>query len=134
MNPGTLDRKIQIQRLLEGLPLVTATGELITTATGVQIITGDNQDDLGQEVEAWGLWKYAWARKIEAKGSETLANQRESGQQPVVFRVRYRSDILTSDRIVCDGRAYDIESQVEIGRRAMLDLFCTVHLTTETVV
>ena len=134
MNPGTLDRKIQIQRLLDGLPMVTATGEVMTTADGRVMITGENQDALGQEIEAWGLWKSAWARKIEARGSERESNQRESGQQPVTFRVRYRSDILVADRIVCEGRAYDIKGKAEIGRRAMLDLFCTAHLTPETVV
>ena len=39
MNAGTLDRLIQIQRQLDGLPMVTADGTYMTTADGTQMIT-----------------------------------------------------------------------------------------------
>ncbi|MNV99298.1 Phage head-tail joining protein [compost metagenome] len=42
----------------------------------------------------------------------------------VVFRVRYRDDLATSDRVTHQGQAYDVKEIKELGRRAGLDLRC----------
>lgn len=42
----------------------------------------------------------------------------------VTFRIRWRDDITTADRIIFDGRAHDIKKLIEIGRRVGLQIIC----------
>lgn len=128
MNPGTLDRRIDIQCQQVGTPLLTASGAPILTASGAPLATSA-QDPYGEPVYSWVSRFIAWARRIESKGIEAERNQREGGRQPVTFRIRYRSGVSIEDRVLYDGQAYDITSTSEIGRRHMLDLHCTLNTT-----
>lgn len=91
-----LDRKITLQR-----------------ATRVQ-------DGLGQEIETWSdlvTLHAAWRR---ASARETLASAEVSATASDVFEIRWSrawADLNPTDRLVYDGRVYDIASVAEIGRR-----------------
>jgi len=45
------------------------------------------------------------------------------------FSIRYRADVLVTDRIVLDGVSYDIRQKAEIGRRQGLNLMTTAPIT-----
>lgn len=133
MNPGRLNRKIQIQRQAPGLYMVTATGEYMTTAAGDRMTTASRQDALGQEVDVWGLWKTRWARRLLAKGKESSGNVRERSEASVPFRLRWTDGLSSSDRLVdlTDGQAYDIEDWDGDRHEGWMDIYCTQRRTPE---
>jgi head-tail adaptor len=128
MNPGTLDRKIFIQRQAPGLFMVTANGDYMTLADGVtRMTTSSRRGRFGAERDAWGLWKTRWAAKKDLRGDESASSGREIGRQEVRFRIRYTAGLKLTDRIQHDGLAYDIVDIREIGRRELQDVFCVLH-------
>lgn len=134
MNPGRLNRKIQLQRQAAGLFMVTATGVYMTTTDGTRMTTGNRVDDLGQPRDAWGLWKTRRARRIESKGGEKEANARIAGVDAVTFRIRYTEGLKVSDRLVdvTDGQAYDIQSYAGERRQGWMDVYCLRRHVPET--
>ncbi len=64
------------------------------------------------------------AQLIERSTREAIAAFGDADTTTTAFRIRYRDDVTTSDRILFEGRAFDIKSIKEIGRRRGLDLFC----------
>lgn len=133
MNPGTLDRKIQIQRQAPGLFLVTASGEYLLTAAGERMTTSSRKGRFGAELDAWGLWKTRMAARIKSKGREREANARERATASVTFRLRYTAGLSAADRLVDtrDGQAYDIEDWDGDGRQGWMEIYCTRHRTPE---
>ena len=103
MNPGLLDRKIQILR------------------------NKPTENDLGEEVDCWEVRHTRRARKMEKAGREYVSNAREIGKQAVVFRIHYTEDIQTDDRVYYYEKYYDIEDFMEIGRREWTDVICTLR-------
>src|SRR3546814_3210302 len=96
MRSGELDRSIVIQAATEA------------------------QDEFGQPIETWA--KIHTADTIPAavepvNGSERFSGQQIVGKAVTVFRVRYRSDVTTLNRIVYGGRAWDVLAVREVGRR-----------------
>jgi SPP1 family predicted phage head-tail adaptor len=66
-----------------------------------------------------------WAEKIDAGGREFFAGDQEQGELAVRFKVRYRSDVLVTDRITFDSLSYNLSHIQELGRREGLMLFAT---------
>jgi SPP1 family predicted phage head-tail adaptor len=65
-----------------------------------------------------------WARKIEVSGREFFQAQTKDAETTVRFEIRYRSDIVATDRVVSDGRDFQlVQPPSEIGRREGLTLF-----------
>ena len=95
---GKLDRKITLQRITE---TVTATGAVSTTWADIATVRAE----VVQTVAAEGFTDYGTA---------------EDGT--VIFRLRYRPGITTADRVIYEGRTFDLKEVVEIGRRAGLEL------------
>lgn len=127
MNPGTLDRKVLIQRQADGLPLVTPAGAFLTDAAGNKLTTNSRKARMGAKVDVWGLWKTRRARRISKSGDEGTSNGREVGRSVVVYRIRYTRGIKLTDRLIEDGLAYDIVDIQEVGRRLLQDLVCVLH-------
>lgn len=91
-----LDRKIRIER-----------------NTPVQNDYGQMDDNWAEMVTLHASWRRALAR-------ETIASSEVSATASDVFEIRYSrawADVGPRDRIVYDGRTYDIQSVAEIGRR-----------------
>lgn len=109
---GSLDRRVTfLRRWLE----TRASGEL-----------RERFEDRG--VGAWRPVANAWAQRRDGTGRESTTDGVEIATRPAVFRVRYRADLTTADRLR-DGRGdgdpvYEILSIAEIGRREGLDLVC----------
>lgn len=75
----------------------------------------------GEEVPEWCNIDSVWARQLPSRGSERFAAQEIAATKMVTFNIRYRSDLTERDRIVFDGKEYNITSIREIGRRVGLE-------------
>lgn len=96
MKSEDLDRRITIQR---GTPV---------------------RDDLNNEVLAWTDLVALSASRRAASTNERLAQQEVGADFEQVFATRWSPTAATinpKDRLVFDGRIYDIVSATEIGRR-----------------
>lgn len=66
-----------------------------------------------------------WAAKEPLQGREFFDARRAGAEQPVWFRIRYRSDVTPAMRLVHGSELYDIVSVVEVeGRQRELRLMC----------
>lgn len=100
MRAGKLDRIIEIQRLSRTV------------------------DDYGTETEAWTPVATLRAQLVQASTEEFMNSFGSSAETAAVFRIRYRDELMTSDRVTYRGQAYDVKEIKELGRREGLDLRC----------
>lgn len=81
-------------------------------------------DANGQQVESFTAYATVWARKIDVSGREFFQAQTKDAEQTTRFEIRWRDDVLATDRVVCDDVNYQIVAPAsEIGRREGLTLF-----------
>jgi SPP1 family predicted phage head-tail adaptor len=99
VNPGQLDRLVTVR-----YPLHTRseTGHAIESW-----VTG--------AVQSWGKW-------LPTTGREFIAAGAKYAEQTGMLRLRYRSDIAETWRVIIEGITYDILAVLEVGRREFLDL------------
>lgn len=100
MRAGRLDRTIEFQRLTETV------SEAGTVATD------------------WASLATVRAELVSNALTEAGYAFGEADNAALVFRIRYRTDLSTSDRVTYQGRAYDLVGIVELGRRRGLELRC----------
>lgn len=100
MRAGKLDRIIEVQRLSRTV------------------------DDYGTETEAWTPVATLRAQLVQSSTEEFMNSFGSSAETATVFRIRYRDDLLTSDRVTYRGQSYDVKEIKELGRREGLDLRC----------
>lgn len=96
MEAGKLDRRISIER------------------------ASTYQDETGQEVARWAPVATVWASWRRASARETLAAAEVSAEVTDVFEIRWSNlvaELDPKDRVIYDGRTYDIAAVTEIGRR-----------------
>ena len=79
----------------------------------------------GEEVETFTAYATVWAGKRDIRGREFFAAQQVSSDITTTWQIRYRSDVVATDRLVVDGLDYNIVSIAEIGRRDGLELQAT---------
>lgn len=81
-----------------------------------------------ENVVTWTTYATVWAQKLEPKGREVTEALQVEGKLTVTFRIRYRSDVSVEDRLVFDGRDFDITLPTNPdGRKRWLMLHCTEH-------
>lgn len=105
MKAGSLDTRIELRR---------------------RVLARDEES--GQTRESWPeAYATVWAEKRDLRSREFLAAQQINATISTVFRIRYRSDVLATDRIVLvsDGTQYNIEPPAEIGRRRRLEIMAS---------
>lgn len=100
ISAGRLDRTIQIERP--------------TRSVGVA----------GSETLAWTPVATVRAELIQSEISETLAAQGTTPKAALAFRIRYLAGVTPDDRVIYEGRAYNLRTVKEIGRRRGLELIC----------
>lgn len=104
MNPGKLDRRVQLQS---------------------RVLT---KDAAGGRVETWAAAGSLWAEVVTQKQAEGVTADADRNQDERTFRIRYRSGLASgTHRLVYQGRTYDILGITEEGRKSFL------HLTTRAV-
>lgn len=100
MRAGRLDRTVNLQRLTETVNMA------------------------GTVNAAWATFATVRAELVSNTLTETGYAFGEADNDALAFRIRYRSDLTTKDRLTYEGRAYDVIGVVEIGRRRALELRC----------
>jgi SPP1 family predicted phage head-tail adaptor len=73
------------------------------------------KDDYGQPVDSWATLCHAYASVNFGTGQERREAAQESGSAPATFSVLSNSDtnaVTVKDRIIFDGSAWDITSNV----------------------
>lgn len=63
-------------------------------------------NDWGQQVETWAAYATVWAGIEPLFGREYVAAQQETGHVMVRIILRYRSDVLMTDRVTHGGKIY----------------------------
>jgi SPP1 family predicted phage head-tail adaptor len=99
MRAGKLDRRITLQRAIVATP--SAFNE--PTPDWVDIAT-------------------VWAQQRPNRGAERFSAQEINGQAVMTFHIRYRSDVTVQDRILYEGRLWNIVDVREIGRRVVTEI------------
>lgn len=100
MRAGKLDRRLTIRRLIE---------------------TG--RDAMNAPVRDWADVVTVWAQQRPQRGSERFAAAQLSGTAVMTFHIRYRDDVTVKDRLVYEGREYEIVAPPrEIGRRVVTEI------------
>ena len=86
------------------------------------------QDAAGEPIKTWTDLITVSASKLDVTGRERFTARQELAEETTVFRIRYRTDINATHRIVYDSKTYDIEGLAELGRREGLDITATAIL------
>ena len=92
----------------------------------------DTQDSFGQPIPSWAkIHTDATlpARVMPNRGNERFTAQQVYGESVVTFRIRWRSDVSVENRIVYDGKNWDIRDVREVGRREGLEIDASVRAT-----
>lgn len=74
--------------------------------------------------DAWYGYAHVRAECVETRASDFLRAAGEGEQRLTVFRLRWRPDVSTNDRVTLDDTEFDIVEIIEIGRRRGLELRC----------
>jgi SPP1 family predicted phage head-tail adaptor len=85
------------------------------------------RDEAGQTIKAWADYATEWAEHEPLRGRELILAQAEQAETTDRFRLRYRNDVLASDRVVHEGVVYEITAPPINwrGRKMLLELMCT---------
>ena len=97
LNIGKMDRRVTLERAMK----VKRNGEVVST---------------------WTTLATVWAEIIQQSASEFFTGYGEAETGTVIFRIRYRPEITTEDRVTYDGTVYNLKEITELGRRDALEL------------
>ena len=78
------------------------------------------RDAFGGEVISYTLRAEVFASVFNQRGREAFLAQQMTPLADIEFRIRWRSDVVETDRVVHDGKVYDIQYIAEMGRRRKL--------------
>ena len=90
MNPGALDQRVTLQRLQSGA------------------------DEIGQPYTTWVTLGTTWASVEPLVGREYFAAGGAQSEVTTKVRMRYRPGITSADRLIHEGKQYDIESVIDV--------------------
>lgn len=102
MNPGHLDQRVTIERLVETV------------------------DRYGDSTNEWTAQATVWAAVEPLVGREYMAALQVQSDVSTRVRMRYRPGVTAADRLVHEGRVYAIESVIDV-RSARRELVLMVR-------
>jgi SPP1 family predicted phage head-tail adaptor len=102
MKAGELDRRIELQHRTLGAPSPS-----------------------GEQIAGFTTYDTVWAKKTDQTAREVFIAGAKNADQVTRFTVRYRDDVLVTDRILYKGGEFDIFQISEIGRAEGLEIFTT---------
>jgi SPP1 family predicted phage head-tail adaptor len=91
-------------------------GSLDTTIV-IQRDIGTELNDYNERIEVWTTHLTARARLEYSEGDEAFAMSQRYEVQPVTLTMRWNPDVLTTDRVLMDGRLFDIKAVRPSGKR-----------------
>lgn len=83
-----------------------------------------SQDSYGAEVVTWAEFAAVWGNVRPLQGREYWSVQGEQGEGSVEIVIRYLAGVKVEDRVVCEGRTYDIEAVTWDERQREMVLMC----------
>jgi SPP1 family predicted phage head-tail adaptor len=98
MNAGDLDRRVTLERATVTL------------------------DAFGGETQTWATLAEVWAQAMPVSDGEKWRAAEVAATISTRFRIRWRADLRVGDRLIYDGRVFDIIGVKEIGRREGLEI------------
>lgn len=102
MRAGKLDKIIEVQRHIVAV------------------------DDYGTQTEGWTAVATVRAQVLQSSTEEFLRSFGTTSDIALIFRIRHIGGLTPTDRVLFDGKAYDLKEVKELGRRAGLDLRCAM--------
>lgn len=86
----------------------------------------ESQDGTGQPVVTWTAVDTVWGQVRPLQGRELFTAQAVHAKLTVEVRIRYRSDVLSTWRVVTGGHTYElVQDPIDVDdRRAYLLLLC----------
>ncbi len=90
-------------------------GKLDRTIT-LQAFTS-SVNDFGTPIETWVDVATMRAERVETGTEEFVRGMGSEAETQAVFRVRWRDGVTVANRIIFEGRAFNIKRVEEIGRR-----------------
>lgn len=100
LNAGELDRRIELQARAAGA------------------------DARGQANGAWTTSATVWARPMPKSGREFFAASQMQAELGFAWRIRYRTDVEPTMRVLEGAVPYEITAVVPSANREWLDLMC----------
>ena len=86
------------------------------------------KDEYGQPLETWVEYANVWGNAKLISGREHAVAGTEVGIGRGSIRIRYRTDVSTQDRAVCQGIIYNIAAVLpDAASREYTDLAVTVN-------
>jgi SPP1 family predicted phage head-tail adaptor len=82
----------------------------------------DTPDAFGQPISAWSNLVELWAHVMFVNGKEAIKSEIETSSKKASARIRYRSDIDTSMRVIFETETYNILSVLPDANKRHLDL------------
>ncbi len=82
------------------------------------------KDAMGQATITWTTEATVWAQVQAVRGREFFAAAQVQQEQTVKVRIRWRTGVSPTWRLVWQGRAHDITGIVPVGRNDMLEIMC----------
>lgn len=88
---------------------------------------GTTQDEIGQPVAGWVDVATVWANIRNRTGSEAMRSDSETSVVQASIRLRYRTDVDASMRVVYGARVYKIVAVLpDDVKKDHVDLVCEV--------
>lgn len=82
----------------------------------------DTRDDFGQPISTWSDLATVWAHVLFINGKEAISTNVDTASKSASMRIRYRTDIDTSMRIMFNGATYNIKAVLPAHGRDFIDL------------
>lgn len=83
--------------------------------------------ETGEWLETYTTYATERAKLTETGGREFFAATTTIAEQKATFLIRWRGDVLVTDRVSYGGKAYNVNATREVGRRVGLELQCTAR-------
>lgn len=82
------------------------------------------RNTIGESVPAWVDAATVWGSALPKGGREFYAAQQKFSEVSVIFRIRHRSDLDSTWRVVLGDDLFEVIHAEEVGRRDYLDVIC----------
>jgi SPP1 family predicted phage head-tail adaptor len=79
-------------------------------------------DDYGTPSQGWEEIATTKAQIIQSSTEEFMKSYGSDATRAVVFRIRWRADLIVTDRVTMQGQQFDVVEIKELGRRDGLEL------------
>nr|WP_321457428.1 phage head closure protein [uncultured Cohaesibacter sp.] len=98
LNIGKMDRRLSLERFTQTIEMS------------------------GYPIDEWEILDVVWCEVVDATAQEEETDLGEEQTDRLTFRIRYRSDLTTADRVTYEGTGYNLKQIKEVGRRDALEL------------